>query len=381
MNQKINSYESVFLSLVRAGLWGDTPDLPESEAQLIEVVRLARAQSLLGIVGDQLLKCEHKGLVIPNELRLKLKSFKVNVVMLADRLNEVTKNAFSLLERSGISPVLLKGAGLASNYPVPALRQSGDVDVYVGEEDYLKSYEVLKPFADSITASDELWIDKNYSLCIDNLELEIHRVADEHPSRRADRCFRRFAHDHMRKNPVMLQVGDAVVETPSDTFNSLYVFLHLFRHFMYRGVGLRQVCDWMLLLARRGDGVDLPSLKQALEDMGLMRPWKDFAAIAVTHLGCPPECIPFHDGNVSARRQLRILKRILKEGNFGKDTAYHKNRSSNFAVAKTMSFFRHMTRFAALAGLYPFHLLSYMKMMLGFGFGGLVRELKSHRRK
>ena len=374
---KLKSSESVFLSLLRAGLWNCSPDLPGNNSQLMEVVALAKAQSLLGIVGDVLLKCNRQGLEMPNELRLKLKSFKVNNMMMADRLNEEMKKVFSLLEVSGMSPVLLKGAGLACNYPVPALRQLGDVDIYVGEEDYLKSYEVLRPLADRIPAPDELWIDKNYSLSIDNVELEIHRVPDEHPSRKADRCFQQFARDHMMKDSVKLQIGDSVVETPSDTFNAVYIFLHMFRHFMYRGVGLRQVCDWMMLMARKRDRMDLAALTQVLEDMKLIRPWKDFAAVAVTYLGCPSDSIPLCAADVPQTRQMKILRRILDEGNFGKETAYHKNRPKIYIVAKIASLSRHIQRFLSLAVLYPCHFFPYMRLMFRFGFGGIGRDMKS----
>ena len=62
------------------------------------------------------------------------------------RLKQILASAVSLLRQHGIEPVLLKGFGLAMLYPNPNLRQFGDIDLFVG----------LDNFA-SIFASGEIW--------------------------------------------------------------------------------------------------------------------------------------------------------------------------------------------------------------------------------
>lgn len=49
------------------------------------------------------------------------------------------------LRKAGIEPVLLKGQGLSRYYPTPELRQCGDIDIYVGEENYEKAYDAILP--------------------------------------------------------------------------------------------------------------------------------------------------------------------------------------------------------------------------------------------
>ena len=375
----IEYHESLFLSLLRAGLWGSAPQIPENEAQLREVLRLARMQSLLGIIGDEVLKCSRMGLEIPNSLRISLKSFKVSNAMASGNLNAAMKTVFSALAEAGMPPVLLKGAGLALNYPIPALRQCGDVDVLVDEKDYLRSYDVMRPLADRISAEDEIWIDKNYHLFLGDIEVEIHRHADEYPLRRKNRRLQEFAEGHLRRDSVWCTIGDAEVETPSDTFNAFYVFFHIFRHFMVRGVGLRQVCDWMLFLTGHRDGVDTDALKEVLEDLNLMTAWQDFGAVAVNFLGCPEDAIPFYRADVSHRRQEKVLKRILTEGNFGQDASSGRKRPSIYVVAKIHSLYCHVSRFVSLASLYPGHILPYMLTIFRFGFWGLGRDIRTKR--
>lgn len=376
MALKIGQVESVFLSLVRSGIWERDFDAPQDFCQWRDVVNLAKVQSLLGIVGNEILKNNGKITGLENDLRLKLRSFKVSNILSVNKINDTTVEVFNRLKDNDFRPILLKGSGLSCNYPVPELRQGGDIDVFVGEEAYVRSYDLFKQITDKIDNVNDIWVDKNYSMKVNDVEVEVHRHADEHPSQKLDKIFQEFSKKYLLNNSVKLTLGDTEIDTPSDTFNALYVFMHMFRHFMIRGVGLRQVCDWMLFLSKRKDGIDQDVLKDILNQLHLMRPWQDFAAMTVNYLGASPENIPFYKVGISDRRQKKIIIRILTEGNFGKHTAYYKDRSDNYLVAKVTSFFRHIGRYLQLASLYPTLVFPYMSTIMKFGFGRIGRDLK-----
>ena len=44
-------YEEVFFSLVRSGMWGTAPEVPEGFNEWGKVAKLAKSQSVLGVVG------------------------------------------------------------------------------------------------------------------------------------------------------------------------------------------------------------------------------------------------------------------------------------------------------------------------------------------
>lgn len=50
------------------------------------------------------------------------------------------------------------------------------------------------------------------------------------------------------RKPSFFEVEDQKVAMFNATFNAFYVFMHLYHHFLQVGVGLRQVCDWMLIM-------------------------------------------------------------------------------------------------------------------------------------
>ena len=371
--------ETVFLNLLKAGIWGMEVTFPEGMDNLHGVIRLAKSQSLLGIVGNEILKDRRLSALLPNELRLRLKSFKVSNILTYKNINEKTVQVCRILKDNGIPAVLLKGSGLALNYPIPELRQCGDIDLYVGEEHYLKAYDLMQGAADSLADAEEIWIDKNFSAMFGEIEVEIHRIAEEHPEASLDRKLQQFTRDYLRSAPVMIRLQDELIETPSDTFNALYVFFHLYRHFMIRGVGLRQVCDWMLFMRHRGCNVDTEALLKILEELDLMEPWQDFATLAVDLLGCPKQAMPFYRPDVRTARKMRILKRILVEGNFGKEALTSAGQSGIYLISKMRSMGRHLGRYSRLFVIYPLRLFPFLKRLFGIGFWRVGRDLKKKK--
>ena len=54
-----------------------------------------------------------------------------------------------------------------------------------------------------------------------------------------------------------------------------------------------------------------------LDSLGLMKPWRVFGSLAVKYLGLPEEEMPFFAPRYD-RKARRLLRLVLKEGNFGK---------------------------------------------------------------
>ena len=75
-----------------------------------------------------------KGIDSVNNMRMKavcMQNMQTQV-----KLQIVLERAWKALEKAGIQPVLMKGAGLAALYPDPSMRQWGDIDLFVGKEQY-----------------------------------------------------------------------------------------------------------------------------------------------------------------------------------------------------------------------------------------------------
>ena len=130
-----------FLSLVRSALWGMEPDARPSADEWPLILKMASQQTVMGLVSDAVAKLPADRRPAP-ELWLKLHQFRVSNIRSHALLNTRLAEVLEIFRSAGLRPVLFKGQGLASNYPDPTARQCGDLDIYIGEDDYLKACKV-----------------------------------------------------------------------------------------------------------------------------------------------------------------------------------------------------------------------------------------------
>lgn len=351
-------YETFFI-IIKNVLWGHEENIPEDFDQWQQLVKLAKSHSVMGYVAKYLLQRRKFNDQDSADLRMKLKSFVVSSAMTAERLSKVLVEVVEVLKEGGISPVLLKGPGLAQYYAIPELRQSGDIDLYVGKDAYAASHLLLTKKYGAQT-SENIWEDKHFSVIVNDIEIEIHRLCDEHFSRKINNVLQKYADEGLNSSLSVFSIKGVDIDTPEDTFNAFYIFYHLYRHFMTGGVGLRQLCDWGVFLERKRGSIDRTKLKQIIDEMDMVRAWQDFGELLVVYLGMNPQSLPYRDENISSRRLDIIMGRILSEGNFGFERSYFKKRSENYLLNKVVSLFRHMARFLQLFRLYPVSAYWYM---------------------
>lgn len=366
---KLNTHEQALLTLLRSGLNDTGERVPESFTDWMEAARLAQRQTVLGLAARAILSDREYVARIPKALKLKLKSFVVTNAMTYDNMTGTLAEVVNVLRTCGVEPVLLKGHGLAANYPEPALRQCGDIDLYVGEAS-LQAHEVLSASADRIDNRAAAEYGKHFSAFFKETEVEVHRHTSCHASRKFSRVYDEAAAEGLSENLQYLEVQGTKVATPAPEFNAYYVFDHLFEHFLISGIGLRHLCDWMLYLKKYGADIDRGRLGKLLEDMDMMEPWQVFGNVIIRYLGFPKEDFPFH---AESDKTDKVLGFILKEGNFGQDTAYYKGRGEGFLRNKFNALRFHVSRAWTMSSLFPKHEMRHLQYLF-------VRALRSSMR-
>lgn len=339
--------QDVFLSLLRSALWGVPAQIPDGFSDWRSVAVLAKSQSVLGLVGEELMSCS-----APKELKAKVRTMVMRTVMTHAKLNSVLAEVTAALEKGGVPSVLLKGQGIAAYYPKPELRQCGDIDLYVGQKEYARSYEILRQTGASMEDPKALTVGKHYHASYGQVEVEVHRYTEVYPFRKYDNVYQRASDAGMTEGLVPMSFGGVTVATPEDTFNAFFIFSHLFHHFLTSGIGLRQFCDWMMLLSARKEEIDHERLAKILTDMDMMKPWQAFGCVLVEHLGLPASDFPFYDPAENSRVE-KILSRVLSEGNFGQERDVVTKRGRSYLLNKIRSFIGHITRTTVLLRLFP----------------------------
>ena len=373
-------HEEVFLSLVRNSLWETQVEVPVGFKDWGLVMRLAKIQALQGSVAKALLDNPSVMATMKPGAELKLSDQVLSNVLMHSIANSSLQTLVPALSGAGISCVLLKGQGLAANYPQPEMRECGDIDLYVGEKDYRGSYEVLRDLVEEIDEQKVLdGNGKHYHAWVSGISIEVHKFSEVIPYKALDKLYQKYASEGLSDNLVELKFGDGKVMTPADNFNAFYVFSHLWQHYISIGVGLRQVCDWTMFLHKRGGNVDREYLRQVLTEMNMMRPWKVFGCIAVDILGLAEDEFPFYDAKYR-NNALKVLKHIIHEGDLGRETEFIRVADRGYLKEKLVSLKFYLKRFIALVTVFPAHALRHVCRSVCNGLRGTVRDMTTSLR-
>lgn len=363
---------SPLIEILRSGCWNVKIGCCIDLVGLKNVLNQAKQQSVQGIVINAILQDSQFKHLLQSEKEDKLRKSVMHNYGVYSMLNTSLLRIVDIFEQDGIRPVLLKGHGLAQYYPVPQLRQCGDLDIYIGSDQYENATNrILEYFKINNDLQES---NKHVQIRINSTIVELHKFSSTHPNKTLNDIYQKYATEGLNSNTGTYVVGSKIIDTPSDTFNAFYVFYHLWRHFLTEGVGLRQLCDWMMLLHARKDYIDVEYLCQMVSDMRLMKPWKAFAAIIVEYLGAPPEDVPFYDASYT-RLAKRILKRILKEGNFGHERSYYKLRKNSYVLMKIHAFWCHFERYVAVFMLFPSHAMNQFAYMFKVGIKAIYQDI------
>lgn len=304
-----------FLYLLRCALWETHPEVAYLD-DWNGVVRMAQRQTVFGLVVHAALQTEAVSQLATESHQLLQQQID-DMTIAAKQANSLISQLIKALSREGIEAILLKGQGLAAFYPNPELRQCGDIDLLVRSTDYVKAVEVINRMATLRTLSKAYTTEKHYHITIKGIPVELHWSCMVFNTHEINIKYEAMEEQGLKEPTDDFLLDGTCIHRLSTTFNVFYVFLHLWEHFVEVGIGLRQVCDWAMLLHRRHEQINLNLLHEQLEALGLQRPWQLFGCMTVCYLGLPSEEMPFYDSGYS-RKAKRLLHIILKEGNFGR---------------------------------------------------------------
>ena len=301
--------------MLRSALWNDA-GIDANQVEWKDVLETARRQTTMGLVCHAALQCE-AGRRLPDKNKTFLRNKLISLARTHQRINAMIARIVTALRDNGIESVLMKGQGLAANYPVAELRQCGDIDLYVGKEKYDAACALVDAMAGETEAAKGYGTELNYHIVVDGIIVEIHRLTSLfYYNRELDVVYKPYSDKGMAVGGNSMMINGLKVWLPADTFNAFFVFHHAWNHFISEGVGIRQLCDWTMLLHAKRETIDREELSDMLCRLHLMDAWQVFGCIAVEWLGLPENEMPFYDDKCGKRAK-RAVKMILKEGNFG----------------------------------------------------------------
>ena len=272
-------YES-FLKILRSSLKGEpfSETLNLSPEQWQQLQELAIAHKVLPMVFEAVYQLPEFA-ALPEFVLLKRNVFQQVMTQSMKSRDFLTLSKH--LEKSGVTPLVVKGIICRNLYPQPDHRPSGDEDVLIPAAQFSGCHSAMTAFGmqtgvteDRLEPEYEIPYHKNGS----PLYIELHKHLFP-PESEAYGDLNRFF-EGVFDRAVTETIYGVPVRTMEYTDHLFYLICHAFKHFLHSGFGIRQVCDIVVYANSYGSRVNW---KKLLENCREIR--AEVFAAAIFRLG------------------------------------------------------------------------------------------------
>ncbi len=327
--------KEVFFELIRVAIGTqETLSRLPSAREWGKLYKMARKQSLVGVcfAGLKRLGADaDDGFANIGMSKMQYLTWMGQAVQIQQKNELVNRQCAELqakLSADGYRSYIMKGQANASLYKVgnddsvfsdlPALRQSGDIDVYI--EGGLEKVLACADKYGGATGVNEL---EMHVKVFEDTEVEFHYrpfiMRNPFRNARLQRFFSDCAEKNFSNSVILDSDKNIALCAPTTEFNLVHQMVHIYHHLFTEGVGMRQLMDYYFVLKTLSSsplkGECMESTKKVINDLGLdtfasALMWVMQYVFGLGMIGMP--WVPNQrDGEF-------LLKEIMLSGNFGK---------------------------------------------------------------
>lgn len=292
---------------------------------------------------------------MPKQLYKAWMSRSASVQASNDKMEKSCVSLQAEMCERGIDTIVLKGQSLHRYYgSLGCLRQSGDIDLWVlpqnGETFDARFLRIMSFVGAGRSFTRQHVQISNY----DGFSVELHFTPSVMSSPKYDTRLQRWFDSRSEWDCVDLKYGS--IRTFSTEDNMVYVLQHCYNHFLYEGIGIRQVMDYYMVMAANEYSKD--SVCHTLRFLGLhnfasgmMWVIKTVFHVSDSSLICEP----------SERIGRVILEEIEAGGNFGQygRGRVSRNKMLPFFLARIKRNARFLTYFSSEVLFLPLYMIKY----------------------
>lgn len=336
--------EKAFRELLRKGLDGGEPDrslfegLTPSDWETI--YGMAKRQTVCGICYDSF--CRLPGRLLPSGSLLPRWVARVNAIETQNvRMRRALTGLIALLREAGLHPVVQKGLSVARFYPNPESRESGDIDLWLPGAELQDAVGIIS----RLGCSPARHPDGSISFSYKGFVVEFHRTLINVCSPGASRLLDDYAREACAKSAAG---GD--IPSPPALLELLLLDVHIMRHAFGNGIGLRQVCDYVLAAKALEGDYGRGGFEELCRMLGISKWTALLNEYAAGCLGVDPAVLPPSGWNGKGRLRVAELHEIIcAGGNFGHHLKKHGSDRGNSRKTKlhTLKMLARRSRFAA----------------------------------
>ena len=288
----------IVLDLVRRGLGfpGEMQIPVMDDAEWKAVLDAACKQAVTGLVyaGLNTLDGTYH---VPSDTAFLLVALMERTEQKARKLESVSKALMERLEQEGWHPVLMKGPSIACLYPQPYIRESGDIDLYIPHGEWEAFISGHKEVGNAPDGSLQ-WTEEGIPVDLHPNYFDLHLPESKLP-------------------PV-----------PSAEATLLMLSVHILKHCMTSGIGLKQLCDMAVAYNRLE--YDRQALIQYYKQTGTLSWNRLLAAFLARHY--KGTNLPFDVDSLPSPRPLEKI--VFSGGNFGQYASGRRKRLEGSAGSR-----------------------------------------------
>lgn len=216
-----------------------------------------------------------------------------------------------IMRAGGYRYVILKGLAVASYYPNFYNRILGDVDFLIDQNQ--RQYVEAALEADGYKKSDAEHI-HHVAFKKEYQDLEMHFEISGIPHGTQGEIVRQYMADVLM-HTIHFEAENTVFELPLPQFHGLIMLLHMQKHMLSEGIGLRHLMDWCFFVDKTKDEVFWEKdLLPVLKKIGLFKYAQVMAKAGAIYFGTDePDWCKDADEAICDE----IMRDILTGGNFG----------------------------------------------------------------
>ena len=307
----MDEVKSSLLKIVGYQLFGG--ERPKANADMIDILNEAKGQTVFTTVfpflQDELAKN------LPSEFLSVQEDFFRNVILNTNNFQEHNE-LHELMKLHGISYVAIKGLASAAYYPDPSLRDMGDVDFLVFENDFEASKRAVMSAGFKLDHGDE---EDSIHIAFKREPMSIweqHRCVNGIPEGSVGELIREEL-DKTIETSEMVNLDGAVCRIPDKYHHGLIMLLHMISHMTSEGIGLRHLCDWAVFVNSLANDEFDELFATKFKTFGVWKYAQIMTAVCERYLGIAHKQWA-ENPEIDDALMYGVIEDIMNGGNFGK---------------------------------------------------------------
>lgn len=313
----MDNNSGTFLLLLNSYLNKSSIDISSDDTDWDRVFSLAISHNLLPVIVEGTYRLQACRYAEEDNI------FASIVQIAANQITDQAKRTYCFLEiynylvQKGIYPLVLKGLVCRSLYPDPDHRCSGDEDIFIRKEDYQTAHTAFLEKGFSVAKKSIGYTPDNVQeITYESPDGILHIEVHFNPF---GLSLRKEMNDYFQSSferYIKLDIEGHDIYTLCHTDHFIFLFLHLYKHMLGYGVGVRQVIDLLLYVQTYYEYIDWDHVLEVVKEMKGVKLLESIFCIGRTELGFNFSlCIPFDEVHDTKD----LLEDILEGGVFGRD--------------------------------------------------------------